>query len=85
MLLAIPAVAVLLYYVRRAPDSARPFYLLAVPLLCGLTVAKSAQLPVLLGGVAVLLLVLVCAGLGWLSAGQSWPQSFCSASSGYPS
>ena len=57
VVLAIPAAGVLIDFVRRRGGSAQQLWLLGVPLLIGLGLAKSAELPVFMGGIAILFAV----------------------------
>lgn len=54
---AFPAAGVIIDYLRRGPGSTRQLWVLGVPLFLALAVAKSSELPVFIGGTAVLLLV----------------------------
>ncbi len=57
VLLAVPAACVVIDYVRRHEGSTRQFWVLGVPLFIGLSLAKSPELPVFMGGAGILLLV----------------------------
>jgi len=57
VILAIPAAGVVIDYVRKQDGSARQLWLLGVPLLIGLGLAKSAELPVFMGGAGILFVI----------------------------
>ncbi len=57
VLLAVPAAGVIVDFVRRQDGSDRQLWLLGVPLFVGLGLAKSAELPVFMGGAGILFLV----------------------------
>ncbi|MEO6603988.1 MAG: hypothetical protein ABIN55_00090 [Aeromicrobium sp.] len=54
LILAIPAAGVAIDYVRRQEGSERQLWLLGIPLFIGLGLAKSAELPVFMGGAGIL-------------------------------
>ncbi|GAA3526964.1 hypothetical protein GCM10022234_25280 [Aeromicrobium panaciterrae] len=57
VILAIPAAGVVVDFVRRQAGSERQLWLLGVPLFIGLGLAKSAELPVFMGGAGILFLI----------------------------
>ena len=57
VLLAVPAAGVIVDFVRRQDGSDRQLWLLGVPLFIGLGLAKSAELPVFMGGAGILFVV----------------------------
>lgn len=57
VILAIPAAGVVIDYLRKQTGSTRQLWLLGLPLFIGLGLAKSAELPVFMGGVGILFLI----------------------------
>lgn len=57
LVFAFPAAGVIVDYLRRQDGAGRQFLLLGLPLFCALALAKSSELPVLIGGSGVLLVV----------------------------
>jgi hypothetical protein len=57
VVVAFPAAGVIIDYLRAEPGSSRQFWWLGIPLFGALALAKSSELPVILGGAGVLLVV----------------------------
>ena len=68
--LTVPAAAVVVDFLRGDGNSGRQLLLLGLPLFGGLALAKSAVLPVLIGGVAVLAVLLVLRR-SWTNLGRA--------------